>query len=188
MKTGAWTAVLRRNSWDESVPSGVQGDGKLLIGGEFVTLTDVSRTNIARLHADGTVDSSFVTGLYREPHRPLTGSLVVNALALQRDGKVLIGGFFSAVNAVPVANIARVWGSADVPPPIRSVNLSGADATLTWEALPNRKYRVQYNETLLPNGWSDLSGDISSSTGTASKTDTSTSSGNQRFYRVILLP
>ena len=168
----------------------VQSDGKLLIGGEFVTLTGLSRTNIARLHADGTVDSSFVTGIYRDPDpsRPLTGSPVVNALALQRDGKVLIGGFFFAVNGVPVASIARVWGSADVPPPIRSVNLSGADATLTWEALPNRKYRVQYNETLLPNGWSDLSGDISTSTGTARKTDSNLGNESRRFYRVLLLP
>src|SRR6185437_12697169 len=42
----------------------VQGDDKVLIGGNFTGVNGVSRTNIARLNADGTLDSGFQTGVW----------------------------------------------------------------------------------------------------------------------------
>ena len=40
----------------------VQADGKILVGGDFTTLGGQTRTNIARLNADGTLDSTFNSG------------------------------------------------------------------------------------------------------------------------------
>src|SRR5436190_21931780 len=40
----------------------VQPDGKVLIGGEFTTVKGLVRTNIARVNADGSGDSSFNPG------------------------------------------------------------------------------------------------------------------------------
>src|SRR6266508_3226057 len=69
-----------------------QSDGKVLIGGN---------SGIARLNADGTLDTRFEPGF--------SGG-TVNSVALQSDGKVLIGGSLPPVNGVPVAGFARLWG------------------------------------------------------------------------------
>ena len=69
----------------------VQPDGKILIGGDFTTLApnggaSVTRSYVARLNHDGTVDPGF---------NPNANSLI-RAIALQPDGKILLGGDFSA--------------------------------------------------------------------------------------------
>jgi len=37
----------------------VQPDGKILVGGSFTQISGVSRTNLARLYPDGTVETNF---------------------------------------------------------------------------------------------------------------------------------
>src|SRR4029077_1345518 len=68
----------------------VQTDGKLLIAGLFTSVSGASRTNIARLNADGSLDSAF--------HGFSGANNYVSSVAVQSDGKVLIGGGFSRVN------------------------------------------------------------------------------------------
>jgi uncharacterized delta-60 repeat protein len=68
------------------------------------------RSGIARLNADGALDTSFVPnpGIAGGP-TSMSGTLaVVNAIALQPDGKVLIGGTFTNVNGQPRQDIARL--------------------------------------------------------------------------------
>lgn len=76
----------------------IQGDGKILIGGNFSKINNAPRAFIARLFPDGTLDQSFA---------PLVPG-VVNAIALQPDGKILIGGTFGEVNGVQRRNLARI--------------------------------------------------------------------------------
>jgi uncharacterized delta-60 repeat protein len=78
----------------------VQADGKVLIGGSFTSYNDTERNNIARLNAAGTLDGSF------DPRSGADGQ--VSTLAVQADGKVLIGGFFSSYNGTARNNIARL--------------------------------------------------------------------------------
>ena len=111
----------------------------------------------------------------------------INSVAVQSDGKVLIGGFFSSVNGVPAPYIARLWGT-EFPPQIKSINRGGADVNLSWHAISNRTYRVQYSGSLSATNWTDLAGDISATGATASKSDTTPADASQRFYRVVLLP
>jgi uncharacterized delta-60 repeat protein len=93
---------------DELVRSiAVQRDGKVLIGGDFSTVNDESRSHIARLHADGTLDSDFQNGLSgASAETKPYGS--VFSMAVQSDGKVVIGGQFTAVNDVSRNHIARL--------------------------------------------------------------------------------
>jgi uncharacterized delta-60 repeat protein len=78
----------------------LQPDGKVLLGGDFWTVNGTPRNGIARLNADGSLDTSF---------NPSTGvDSSVNALALQSDGKVLLGGFFTSVGGTARNNIARL--------------------------------------------------------------------------------
>ncbi len=84
----------------------MQGDGKVVIGGSFTTVSGIARGRIARLHTDGTLDTSFGNGL-----AGANGSL--SAVAVQSDDRVLIGGaFFTVVNGVPCGHLMRLWGSA----------------------------------------------------------------------------
>jgi uncharacterized delta-60 repeat protein len=80
----------------------VQPDGKVLMAGYFRSVNNVPRFGIARLNTDGSVDTSFQNGM--------TGAElpIVLALALQPDGKVLVGGAFTAMNRVPRYRIARL--------------------------------------------------------------------------------
>lgn len=78
----------------------LQPDGKTVIGGEFSTVSGITRTRLARFHTDGTLDSSFIPGGGPNLH--------VNDLVIQPDGQILIGGGFTTVNGVSRNYIARL--------------------------------------------------------------------------------
>jgi uncharacterized delta-60 repeat protein len=78
----------------------IQPDGKILIGGTFTTFNDIPRNRIARLNTDGSLDTSFNPGN--------GASSIIYAIALQPDGKILIGGSFTTFNGIPRNRIARL--------------------------------------------------------------------------------
>ncbi len=78
----------------------LQADSKVLVGGTFYEVNDVSRMGIARLNADGTLDTTF------NPGDGVNG--IVLEIALQADGKILIGGGFDEVNGISRHDIARL--------------------------------------------------------------------------------
>jgi uncharacterized delta-60 repeat protein len=80
----------------------VQPDGKVLIGGQFTTLSPnggatVASHFIARLNPNGTLD----TGFNPNPN------FYVRAIALQADGKIVIGGDFTALSPNGGASVTR---------------------------------------------------------------------------------
>ncbi|TNE80423.1 MAG: T9SS type A sorting domain-containing protein [Bacteroidetes bacterium] len=102
------------DSWGAKVAAiAIQADGKIVIGGSFSEINGVSRNNIARLNSDGSLDEIFdpASGFNQE----------VKTLAIQSDGKILVGGLFTHYDAyfgganTPVNGIARlnVDGSID---------------------------------------------------------------------------
>jgi uncharacterized delta-60 repeat protein/CSLREA domain-containing protein len=93
---------------DEAVKAiALQPDGKVFIAGEFTNYNGTAINRIARLNANGSLDTSFNvgTGVAISPFRPGNGPL---ALALQPDGKLLIGGGLRAYNGTDVNGLARV--------------------------------------------------------------------------------
>ena len=69
-----------------------QPDGKIVVGGTFTQIAGASRGNIARLNADGTIDTTF---------NPFSGTnLTVYDFAIQSNGNITIGGEFTSVNGV----------------------------------------------------------------------------------------
>jgi uncharacterized delta-60 repeat protein len=78
----------------------LQSDGKILIAGTFSTVNGTNRNNLARMNADGSLDGSF------NPGSGVNGP--ISAVALQPDGKVLIGGDFTTVNGTNRNRIARL--------------------------------------------------------------------------------
>jgi uncharacterized delta-60 repeat protein len=94
----------------------LQTDGKILIGGAFSTYQGTARRRIARLNTDGSLDTSFVIG---------TGfSNSVWAIAVQTDGKILVGGEFATYSGTSRARVARLNtdGSLDTTFPDLSIN------------------------------------------------------------------
>ena len=74
----------------------LQSDGKILVGGGFTTYNGATQNRITRLNSDGSRDTSFVIGTGFTS----TGSPVVYAITLQPNGKILVGGDFTAYKGV----------------------------------------------------------------------------------------
>jgi uncharacterized delta-60 repeat protein len=80
----------------------VQADGKILVGGWFTTLGGggtgtTTRNCLGRLNADGSLDATFNPG----------ATNAINALALQPDGKIVVGGFFFTLGGGGTGTTAR---------------------------------------------------------------------------------
>ncbi|MFY8035064.1 MAG: delta-60 repeat domain-containing protein, partial [Flexibacteraceae bacterium] len=78
----------------------VQPDNKVVIGGSFTYYNGKARGRIARLKSDGTLDTSFNSGI--------GANNLVWIVASQPDGKIIIGGSFNTYNNIPRNNIARL--------------------------------------------------------------------------------
>jgi uncharacterized delta-60 repeat protein len=78
--------------------SAIQSDGKLVVGGFFISINGIAKYNLARFNLDGTLDSSF---------SPKVSDGVYSVL-LQPDGKILIGGAFAFVNGISRNRVARL--------------------------------------------------------------------------------
>lgn len=72
-------------------------DQRIVIGGAFRNAAGESHDRIARLNADGTVDSSFASSC----------DSTVWALAVQSNGKILAGGRFNNANGTPRKKVVR---------------------------------------------------------------------------------
>ena len=80
----------------------VQADGKILVGGNFTSLNGTTRNRLVRLNSDGTVDTSFYTNLG-------TGfNANVLTIAVQADGKILVGGEFTTFNTNARQGLVRL--------------------------------------------------------------------------------
>ena len=84
----------------------LQPDGKLLVGGEFRTLNRSVRNRVGRLNTNGTLDATF---------SPRSGpNNTVRSMALQSDGRLVIGGFFTSVHSTNRNRIARLLSDGAV--------------------------------------------------------------------------
>jgi uncharacterized repeat protein (TIGR01451 family)/uncharacterized delta-60 repeat protein len=83
----------------------VQDDGKIVIGGSFTNYNGVLCGGIIRVHVDGSVDNSFDAGAGALLAPTIGG---VRALAIQTDGKIVVGGQFATMNNVPRFGLARL--------------------------------------------------------------------------------
>lgn len=86
----------------------IEADGRLLVGGDFTMIGGQQRTNLVRLNVDGTVDGGFNPGMLSGAASPLVNSPQVQALAVQPNGKIVVGGWFSTVGGQPRSNLARL--------------------------------------------------------------------------------
>ncbi len=81
----------------------VHPDGAATIAGQFTTVTGIPRTRLARLATGGGLERTLA----------ITGAADggVRALAVQADGKILVGGLFTQFNGVARTRLARLHGA-----------------------------------------------------------------------------
>jgi uncharacterized delta-60 repeat protein len=85
----------------------VQPDGKILLGGDFTSLSPnggamITRNHLARLNSDGTLDTAFA------PNGDSSPFSSVEAMAVQADGKILVGGSFTSIGGQTRNGLARL--------------------------------------------------------------------------------
>src|SRR5439155_14447145 len=97
-----------------------QADGTVLIGGAFTGVNGASRSYIARLNTDGSVDSAF------NATPPPNGA--VRDIAIQSDGSIVIGGEFTYIGSLPAGRVARLH--SDGTPDPTFVTGTGADGVV----------------------------------------------------------
>lgn len=103
----------------------VQTDGKIVVGGQFLKANGSAATNIVRFNADGTRDNTFSTGTGPTPDN-FNFVTSINAVAIQADGKILVGGQFGSFNGAVRIGLVRLNSDGSVD---TSFNLSGDVAT-----------------------------------------------------------
>lgn len=155
---GGYVARLNPNgSVDTSFTSSVsywtrclalQKDGKIIAGGFFNSAGGQSRRLIARLNSNGSLDTSF------DPGFGCTGILGVGidgnadpfvfSIAIQADGKILIGGNFSKYDQVSSPGIARLNTNGTL-----DTTFSVGSGVNSWI----RSLRVQTNQQVVAAGW-----------------------------------
>lgn len=82
----------------------IQPDNKIVVIGDFSSYNGVASRGIARLNSDGSLDSTFSTNIG-------TGTNTLNTsggLALQADGKIILGSSFTSFNGSPTSRIVRL--------------------------------------------------------------------------------
>lgn len=156
----------------------VQPDGKILIGGCFTNVgaypTRTSRLHLARLHPDGSLDASFNPA----PTLRGTGSGYVRTMALQPDGRVLIGGVFDSVNGATRRNLARLNGDLVM---FQTVS-GGGEFSTKVATVAGRSYFLETRSTFDGGAWEVV--DSALGTGVPVTLECSSHGGDTRYYRI----
>lgn len=85
---------------DQPIIARQDSDGKILFAGLFTTFSGIPFNRIIRLNTDGTIDSDFKIGNGFDDE--------VYELAIQPDGKIVVGGYFSKYNNTTAHKIIRL--------------------------------------------------------------------------------
>lgn len=109
----------------------VLSDGKILLSGNFISFNGVLINKIVRLFQDGTVDHNFNTGSGFNDD--------VNAMIIQPDEKIILGGKFTNYNGITANRIIRI--NQDGSPDLSFLSGSGFSKdgvqTIKTDALGN---------------------------------------------------
>jgi uncharacterized delta-60 repeat protein len=122
----------------------LQSDGKIIVGGLFVSFNGATKNYIARLNHDGSLDNSFNTG---------TGfSNWTKSISIQQDNKIIVGGNFQSFNGTTTNYLTRLNTDGSFDP--------------TFDAGPGLNDIVM-TTTVQPDGKIIAGGDFTSFNGTA---------------------
>jgi uncharacterized delta-60 repeat protein len=93
----------------------VQSDGKIVIAGDFKSYNGTMVNCIARLNADGALDNTFNVAA--------GANFPLDAIAIQADNKIVVGGLFTLFNGTSAGHLARLNTDGSVD---NTFNIGGA--------------------------------------------------------------
>jgi uncharacterized delta-60 repeat protein len=130
----------------------MQADGRIVVAGGYAQLGDQLRYGLGRLNSNGTVDPYFIPST-----NPNYVSPYVLALAIQADGKTLLGGQFNLPTGPARTNLARLNSTDAV-----TESLAFDNSSVTWlRAGPGSElWRATFDFTTNGVDWASL-GDAS---------------------------
>lgn len=105
----------------------VQADGKIVIAGSFLTVSGNYRFHLARLNADGTLDTGFNPLPALGPNAPVRAILLQDVYANPDypEQRIIIGGAFTAFNGVAREYLARLLPDGSLDTSFTGPNFSG---------------------------------------------------------------
>jgi uncharacterized delta-60 repeat protein len=71
----------------------LESSGKIVVAGNARAANGATAFGVARFNANGTLDSSFGSGGVAQATSPLEGSIADNAVVVQPNGQILVGGY-----------------------------------------------------------------------------------------------
>ena len=120
MPDGTLDEFFDPNSSAEILSIALQTDGRILVGGGFISMGGSPRLHIARLNDDGTLDAGF---------NPVADGGEVDALAIQPDGKIVAGGFFTTLGGKTRNYIGRL---ANETLAVQELSAAQSGTAVTW--------------------------------------------------------
>jgi hypothetical protein len=156
-----------------------------------ITKAALSVTADNKTKTYGTIDPSFTVSysgfVNGETPAVLGGTLTIVRVTGENVGSYVItpGGLTSGNYAITF-NTGTLTISATAPTIQSLARVDAGHVLITWGALSNATYRVQFKTDLNGNSWTDLAGDVVATGNTASKTGILTPGG--RFYRIQVVP
>jgi len=112
----------------------VQANGKIVFGGTFTNVGGLGRNRIARLNADGTLDTNFV-GTVGSAIPAIVNS--VRSIVLQTDGRILIGGQFPNVDGGGHPQLSQLNADGTLDPTFNPPSPNGLVNSMTLQ--PDKK-------------------------------------------------
>jgi len=155
----------------------IQGDGKVIIGGNFNQYDSQSRTGVARINLDGSLDTAFAPG--SGPNNS------VSSLVIQSDNRILVAGKFTTFNGQGRNGLARLNGDY-VPfrfgPPLR---LDSGQFQALFYGQDQMYYEIQSSSNLVD--WASMT-NLMATAAPALILDPDAGSYRNRFYRAVFFP
>lgn len=128
----------------------LQPDGKILVGGSFISYNSVNHRGIIRLNPDGSLDNSFDpgTGAYDNQY-PTRG---VEDIIVQPDNKILLGGTFDLYNEQEAESVIRLNTDGSIDPAFSTPDNFGLGGSRVLSML------LQDDGKIIITGWLILNG------------------------------
>jgi uncharacterized delta-60 repeat protein len=140
---GSVDAAFKPGANGEILAIAIQTNGGILVGGKFTMLEGSHRYHLARIKPDGHIDSHFDPGNVVDYQFSSPGADgPVRCLALQADGRILVGGEFTRMGTSMRNHIARLNTDGSVDPTFNP----GANSTVLGLA-------VQPDGKIIACGW-----------------------------------
>lgn len=84
-----------------------QTDGKTIVGGKFTNYQQTLQNNLIRFNTDNSIDTSFNIGSgFFYSYNGTQG--IIKSIAIQTDGKIMVGGYFNAYQGINQKNLIRL--------------------------------------------------------------------------------